>query len=573
MRGYNVPGNGQPGTTVQPYALVISGVGCTMAAPASAFAAANGDNRIDVSWAAVGGAVEYHLYRSTTQGGGYALVATVTAPATTYPDNGVSGGVPYYYVVRAVGTGLTACESPNSAEASATTTGPCTLPPLFAGLVSATAPVNATCTLDLAWDAATRQCGGAGSVTYAVYRSTSSGFTPSPANRIAAGLAATSYSDSGGLAYGTAYYYLVRATDTATGTEDANTVQKSGMPVGGLVTTSLFSDGFESGSGLNGWVTGRFSGTNEDDWRGIQACAPAHGGNNIFRFGGSACTGLYAANDDEVAIPAGASGIAIPADAANVRLSFWHRRGFETGYDGALMWLSIDNGTYYYFSSATGIFLQGGYNGTLFYPTLSSTINAWTGSSATFTNTVIDLDLACNILTGGSSGAAGQTLWIGFSAYTDSAQNDVGWFLDDVSVTADVPGSCTAGSAGAKFYPLTPCRVVDTRTSVDSAAVKRGNFLDDEVRAYTLSQSTDCPGLPTDAKAWSLNVQLRPLTQAAYLIAFPDGVTQPAVSTLVAFPDRWRVNNAIVPAGNIGTFDIYCQYAARVIIDVNGYFK
>ena len=123
-----------------------------------------------------------------------------------------------------------------------------------------------------------------------------------------------------------------------------------------------------------------------------------------------------------------------------------------------------------------------------------------------------------------------------------------------------------------KFYPVTPCRVVDTRTSIDSAAVKRGDFLDDEVRAYTLSQSTDCPGLPTDVTAWSLNIQLRPITQPAYLLAFPDGVTQPAVSTLVARPDRWRVNSAIVPAGAGATFDVYCQYASRVVIDVSGYF-
>ena len=448
VRGYSVPGNGQPGTTVQPYALVISGVGCTMAAPGSAFAAANGDNRIDVSWASVGGAVEYHVYRSTTQGGGYALVATVTAPTTTYPDNGVSGGVPYYYVVRAVGTGLTACESPNSTEASATPTGPCTLPPLFAGLASVTAPVNATCTLDLAWDAATRQCGGAGSVTYAVYRSTSSGFTPSPANRIAAGLAGTSYSDSGGLAYGSAYYYVVRATDTGTGTEDANTVQKSGTPVGVLVTTSLFSDGFESGSGLNGWVAGWFSGTNADDWRGIQACAPAHGGSNIFRFGGSSCAANYGAGDNSFVAPGGTSGITIPADATSVRLSFWHRRAFESSYDGALMRISPDSLTYYYLpASAPGVWLAGPYNGTVYYPAgqTSTTRGAWTGTDSTFTNTVMDLDAACNYAFGGTSGAAGRTLWIAFGGFTDSATTALGWFVDDVSITAQVSGSCTNG--------------------------------------------------------------------------------------------------------------------------------
>ena len=126
---------------------------------------------------------------------------------------------------------------------------------------------------------------------------------------------------------------------------------------------------------------------------------------------------------------------------------------------------------------------------------------------------------------------------------------------------------------GPKFYPVTPCRVVDTRVPVDPAVVKRGTFADAEVRAYTLSASTDCLGLPADAKAWSLNIELRPSSQAAYLLAFPDGVTQPAVSTLVAWPDRWRVNNAIVPAGSGATFDVYCQYAGNVVIDVNGYFK
>ena len=32
---------------------------------------------------------------------------------------------------------------------------------------------------------------------------------------------------------------------------------------------------------------------------------------------------------------------------------------------------------------------------------------------------------------------------------------------------------------GQVFYALTPCRVVDTRSSIDPAVVKRGNFADD----------------------------------------------------------------------------------------------
>jgi uncharacterized repeat protein (TIGR01451 family) len=135
-----------------------------------------------------------------------------------------------------------------------------------------------------------------------------------------------------------------------------------------------------------------------------------------------------------------------------------------------------------------------------------------------------------------------------------------------------LPRKTSVYPPGSKFYPVTPCRVVDTRSSLDPASVKRGDFNDDEVRAYTLSESVECPRLPSSVAAWSLNLQFRPMSQAAYLMAFPDGVTQPSVSTLVASPDRWRVNNAIVPAGTNGTFDVYCQYAGRVIIDVNGYF-
>ena len=51
VNGFSVPGNGQPGTTTQPYALVVSGVlapSCSVpAAPSGLVATAVGANRID----------------------------------------------------------------------------------------------------------------------------------------------------------------------------------------------------------------------------------------------------------------------------------------------------------------------------------------------------------------------------------------------------------------------------------------------------------------------------------------------------------------------------------------------
>ncbi len=141
-----------------------------------------------------------------------------------------------------------------------------------------------------------------------------------------------------------------------------------------------------------------------------------------------------------------------------------------------------------------------------------------------------------------------------------------------MAVTMMTAAGRAQAQTAQRFYAVTPCRVVDTRVPVDPAVVKRGVFADNETRAYTLSTSTDCPGLPSAATAWSLNVQYRPTTTTAFLTAFPDGVTRPGVSTLVGYPDTWIVNNAIVPSGANGTFDIYCQFAGNVVIDVNGYF-
>ena len=195
-----------------------------------------------------------------------------------------------------------------------------------------------------------------------------------------------------------------------------------------------------------------------------------------------------------------------------------------------------------------------------------------------------------SVTIGGSNFVAGATVSLGGSpasvgavtatSITATTAAHAAGFVNVVVTNPDTQfGTLTNGyeyrvvSTGAKFYAITPCRVVDTRVPTDSATVKRGNFADDETRAYTFSQSTDCPGLPADAKAWSTNVQFRPLSLEAELTAYPHGIDRPSTTTILGYVARWRVNNAIVPAGSGGTFDIYCQYAGRVIIDVNGYFK
>ena len=66
--------------------------------------------------------------------------------------------------------------------------------------------------INLSWtaDTAPANCTTTG---YDIYRSTTSGFTPSTSNRIASGVTATSYSDSG-LTPSTTYYYKIVANDS-----------------------------------------------------------------------------------------------------------------------------------------------------------------------------------------------------------------------------------------------------------------------------------------------------------------------------------------------------------------------
>jgi len=231
---------------------------CSTTAPSGLTATASGNNAIQLSWGSVSGATEYRLYRSTSTGTGYSQIATITAPAASYLDTGLQGGTTYYYVV----TAYDACESVYSSEASATAEGPCDQPPTFAGISSAVPSTLSACAIDLSWSAATAHCGGP--VSYSVYRSTSTGFTPSAANRIAAAFSGTSYTDASGLANGTTYYYIVRATDEANGQEDANIAEAStsasgsGMPIDESFPTGDPPAGWsivDGGTGTQHWTT------------------------------------------------------------------------------------------------------------------------------------------------------------------------------------------------------------------------------------------------------------------------------------------------------------------------------
>jgi hypothetical protein len=164
-------------------------------APSGLMASA-GTAQVVLNWSASNEAVSYRLYRGTTSGGPYNVLASGLS-ATNHTDTTVTNGITYYYVVSALnGSG----ESAHSNEAAATPSAPAA-PAAPTGLTATAAKKKIT----LNWTAAN------GAASYNVKRRTSStaNFTT-----IATGITATTFTNTA-LTSGTTYYYVVSASNAA----------------------------------------------------------------------------------------------------------------------------------------------------------------------------------------------------------------------------------------------------------------------------------------------------------------------------------------------------------------------
>jgi len=140
-------------------------------------------------------------------------------------------------------------------------------------------------------------------------------------------------------------------------------------------------------------------------------------------------------------------------------------------------------------------------------------------------------------------------------------------------VILDIDGYFTTpGSQTYQFYPLTPCRLVDTRGADGELGGPR--LQAQTPRDFPLLSSTCIPsGLRP--LAYSLNFTVVPNPggqQLGYLTVWPAGDTQPVVSTLNNPTATVVANAAIVPAGTNGDIDVYAYNTTDLLIDINGYF-
>ena len=305
-------------------------------------------------------------------------------------------------------------------------TAPCQAAPSFGGIVSATNPQSPGCALNLAWESAIPVCPG--SVTYRIFRSSTHPVSPVRGNVIASGFAGTSYTDTAGLVSGTTYYYIVHAVDAA-GHEDANAVERGAAPTGTIVSSTLFTESFDSTAfPPTGWSEADVSGPGAD-WTSSTAAKDPAGGTHSGA--GFALFGSHTARVGESSRLYQTSGFSL-AGARAACVTFWmdHDTGFPASEDRLQVQVSTDGGLNW--SNAGGAVPR--YDG-----------------SAGWARHTVDI-----------SAAAGQPdvriAFLGLSGHGNDCR------IDDVCVTKTTVASCGTGFTSEPERSRTGARDIDRDT-------------------------------------------------------------------------------------------------------------
>lgn len=370
-------------------------------------------------------------------------------------------------MVRAVSD----CESSNSSCKAATANGACATAPSFDGIAAVTDLQQTSCALGLAWLAATPNCGTG--VSYSIYRATTSGFSPSAANRIASCVTATSFTDTD-VSSGTTYYYIVRAEDNTSGgggpcnggNADGNLVEGSGSPTG--ANSVLFSDNLESGT--SNWTTAALSadaGTTAWALSSAQSNSPTHS--------------FFTADEAKIKDQVVATANAVSLNAAS-ELNFYHLYNTESTYDGGVLEYSTNGGSSWFdilAGNGAGIpansnrISANGYNATISasYNSPIGGRKAWSGNSSSWLKTTVSL-----------SDFAGKSAAFRWRMACDSSVGGTGWYLDSFTIS----GGGTCGNSCS--YAISP-----SSASFGSAAAGG---------SVTVSSASGCPWTAASNNSW-----------------------------------------------------------------------
>lgn len=135
--------------------------------------------------------------------------------------------------------------------------------------------------------------------------------------------------------------------------------------------------------------------------------------------------------------------------------------------------------------------------------------------------------------------------------------------LDVAGYFAAAPTGATAG----RYVPVTPARVLDTRTGNGAPARRPG------AGATVRVALTGRAGVPTGAAAVALTLTATDAAGPGYVTAWPGDTDRPLASNLnVPAAGATVANAVVVPVAADGSVALYTQQAAELVVDVVGWF-
>ena len=422
VKGTSIPGNGRPETGIQGYAVVASGAfalpnPAPAAAPTSVTVASNNTSGVGIGFSAPALPQGFQLYRAdgtcaSAAAGDFRLVAD--GPTSPVVDDNSQGGLQYAYKVRGISGDV---EGLVSTCVDVVSADDCSLQPLIDSNSLDADGANATCSVELAWQAANASCPGSTGTTYTVFRSTDPFMTSSSV--IASGLNSPSYIDSA-VVNGQAYYYRFQAEDSFGNDSVLSAIT-------GTTTTSAlgpdpdpFVDNVENATYLEAelpWAISNLAAAN--------GTLSYHTGGQAPNHPDLTCASI---ETPELVVP------------ANAELTFSARYNLEYQWDGVVTEISTNNG-----ASWSSLVPQGGYP-TVFNTGSAGTINAcgfpngtgiYSGVTTAGSNADPNNDTATPVFKQFSASLAsfaGQSVKVRWRLSSDPGLNYAGFFLDQVRI-------------------------------------------------------------------------------------------------------------------------------------------
>ena len=151
-----------------------------------------------------------------------------------------------------------------------------------------------------------------------------------------------------------------------------------------------------------------------------------------------------------------------------------------------------------------------------------------------------------------------------WSVSIHAGQHAPAWSFRVDEGTQFLPSSSTRKPARpAKFVPVEPCRLIDTRHD------QPGRLAVDQTVTV---QATGRCDLPAGATSVAISLTAAGATRDGYLTVWPHGRARPDTSMLNVARGDTRANSGLVRLGDTGAIDVFDNAGGHLIVDVTGAF-